>query len=59
MKKRNYLKVSYKQNGVKCSQDFIMSETRFINTVVKKLADNNKCDVELIECTQKEYDLLF
>ena len=56
---RNYIKVTYKANGKTCSQDFILSETRLINTVVKDLADDGKCEVELIDCTDKQYKALF
>jgi hypothetical protein len=59
MKKRNYIKVSYKWQGRQCSQDFKMSETRLINTVLKELADEQKCEVELIECSQEQYKILF
>lgn len=63
MKMRNYIKVSYKMTGRKneklCNQEFTMSESRLINYVIKELAIDGKCEVELIECTQDEYDLKF
>ena len=56
---RNYLKVSYTQDGKKRHQEFKLSEVRLINTVLKELADNGKVDVELKECSQKEYKIIF
>lgn len=58
-KMRNYIKVSYKSDGRKCSQDFMLSETRLINTVLKEMADDQKCEVELVECTKEEYKAIF
>jgi hypothetical protein len=59
MKTRNYLKVTYKSDGITASQDFIMSEARLINTVVKEMADDGKCEVELMECSQETYKSIF
>jgi|TARA_R110000782_G_scaffold25502_2_gene66247 hypothetical protein len=59
MKKRNYLKVTSKLGRFKQVNLFTMKETRLINTVVKDMSSNGKCEVELIECTQDEYDNLF
>ena len=60
---RNYLKVTYKfserKNGKRDIQYFTMKEVRLINTVVKELSSDGKCEVELIECTQDEYNALF
>ena len=59
MKTRNYLKVTSKFDGVKSIQEFTMKEVRLINTVLKEISDNGKCEVELIECTEEEYNSKF
>jgi hypothetical protein len=63
MKKRHYLRVTYALTGRRNEslnvQEFAMSETRLINYVVKGLAIDGKCNVELIECSQEEYKSKF
>jgi len=60
---RQYLKVTYAFTGRKNERDhvqeFTMSETRLINYVVKELAIDGKCKVELMQCTEEEYQSKF
>ena len=56
--KRNYLKVTIKENGVTNIQLFTLKECHFIKTILKD-SEKGKCTVELIDCTQEEYDNLF
>ena len=63
MKKRQYLRVTHaltgRANERQNVQELTMSETRLINFVVKHLAIDGKCTVELIECSQEEYESKF
>ena len=58
MKKRNYLKFTIKENGETNTLNFMLNECHFIKTMLKN-SEKGKGTVELIECTQKEYDDLF
>ena len=59
MKARNYLLVSCKEGGKKRTFKFKMNESGFIKTVLKEVSEDEKCEVQLIECSQKEYKKLF
>ena len=56
---KNYLKVTYKFNGESRSQEFLTKEAYLITKVLKEQADDDKCEVELIECTEKEFKIIF
>ena len=63
MKKRQYLRVTYaftgRSNERENVQEFTMSETRLINYILKDLAIDGKCSVELMECSPEEYKSKF
>ena len=58
MKKRNYLKITIKEHGETNVQCLMLKEVHFVTTLLKD-SEKGKGTVELIECTQKEYDDLF
>jgi hypothetical protein len=57
---KQYLKVTYLYGDLEMSQDFKLSEVRFINTILKdQPSHERKCKVELKEIDKKGYELIF
>lgn len=58
-KEREYIKISYVHGGVERSQDIMMKEKHYITTFAKEHSDDKKTTIEIITCSEEEWDSKF
>ena len=56
---REYLRLTFTCNGFKAVQTLKLTEQNLISTLLRDGSDKQNAKIELVECTQEEWDALF